>query len=84
MWNINFFISSCTLVTAVIHYRNSCLYRQIEKLTDQRIQQSVASGKQMEVVRRNGEKKVSQMKQELEKEQTKSKVKEEEVDKLKR
>ena len=38
----------------------------------------------MEVVRRDGKKMVSQVKQELEKEQTKSKVKEEEIDKLKR
>ena len=59
-------------------------YSQIEKLTDQRIQQSIASGQKVEVVKRTGEKKVSQMKQELKEEQTKSKQKEEEIEKLKR
>lgn len=59
-------------------------YRQIEKLTDQRIQQSITSGQKVEVVKRAGEKKVSQMKQELKEEQTKSTQKEEEIEKLKR
>ena len=58
--------------------------RQIEELTDQRIQQSISSGQKVEEVRQEGEKKISQMKQELKEEQTKSKQREDEIAELRR
>ena len=58
--------------------------RQIEKLTDQRVQQSISSGQKMKEVRQDGEKKISRMKQQLEDEQEKSKQREIEIAELRR
>lgn len=58
--------------------------RQIEKLTDQRVQQRINSGKRMEEVRQEGEKKISQMQQQLEEEQAKAKQREDEIAELRK
>ena len=63
----------------------SCLvYRQIDKVVHQRVQQSISSDQKMKEVKQEGDKRISQMKQQLKEEQTKSIQKEEEIDKLKR
>ena len=66
---------------AMLHFY---CFRQIEKLTDQRVQQSISSGQKVEEARQEGEKKVSQMKQQLKEEQTKSRQKEDEIAELRR
>ena len=59
------------------------VFRQIEILTDQRIQQKLESGQKVETVKKDGERKLSRMKQKLNMEQKKSKQKEDEIDNLK-
>ena len=59
------------------------MFRQIEILTDQRIQQKLESGQKVETVKKDGERKLSRMKQKLNMEQKKSKQKEDEIDNLK-
>ena len=59
------------------------MFRQIEILTDQKIQQKLESGQKVETVKKDGERKLSQMKQKLNMEQRKSKQKEDEIDNLK-
>ena len=61
-----------------------CNSRQIEKLTDQRIQQSINNGQKLKEMRQEGEIKLLQMKQQLNEEVAKSKQKEDEVAKLRR
>ena len=60
------------------------MYRQIDKVAHQRVQQSISSDKKMKEVKQEGDKRISQMKQQLKEEQTKSRQKEEEIDKLRR
>ena len=60
------------------------MYRQIDKVAHQRVQQSISSDKKMREVKQEGDKKIFQMKQQLKEEQTKSRQKEEEIDKLRR
>ena len=62
----------------------SCCSRQIQKLTDQRVQQSISSGQKVEKVRQEGEMKMLQMKQQLKEEQAKSKQKADEITALRR
>ena len=57
-------------------------YRQIQQQVDESAQMKLDSSQTIEVVRKDGERKVTQMQQELLKEQTKSKRKEEEIDEL--
>lgn len=54
------------------------------QIAHQRIQVSVSCDQKMREVKQEGEKKVSQVKQQLIEEQAKSRQKEEEIDKLKR
>ena len=59
-------------------------YRQIAKVAQQRVQQSISYDLKVAEVRQEGEEKVLRMKHQLDKEQTKSKQKEEEIEELKR
>ena len=69
----------------ILFFKFSCLvYRQIDKVAHQRVQQSISSDKKMKEVKQEGDKRISQMKQQLKEEQTKSRQKEEEIDKLRR
>ena len=61
-----------------------CNSRQIEKLTDQRIRQSINNGQKLKEMRQEGEIKLSQMKQQLNEEVAKSNQKEDEVAELRR
>ena len=60
------------------------MYRKIEEVQYERIQQSISRVKQVEEVRQVGEKRVTQIQQQLEEQKIKSKQKEEEIDLLKR
>ena len=57
--------------------------RQIEQLTDQKIQQKIESGQKVETIKKDGETKLSQMKQEMAIEQARSKQKQDEIENLK-
>ena len=59
------------------------LFRRIEILTDRKIQQKLESSQKVETVKKDGERKLSHMKQKLNMEQKKSKQKEDEIDNLK-
>jgi hypothetical protein len=58
--------------------------RQIDEVAYEQIQQSIISNQEVKEVKQEGEKKVSQMRQQLREEQDISKQKEEEIDMLKR
>ena len=62
-------------------FHSSC--RQIEQLTDQKIQQRIEIGQKVETIKKDGETKLSQMKQEMAIEQARSKQKEDEIENLK-
>ena len=60
------------------------MYRQIDNVAYQQVQLTITSDQKMKEVKQEGEKKVSQMKQQLREEQTRSKQREQEIDQLKR
>ena len=60
------------------------LSRQMDKVEHQRVQVTISNDQKMKEMKQEGEKKVSQVKQQLKEEQTKLKWREEEIDKLKR
>ena len=64
-------------------YCFSHICRQIEQLTDQKIQQRIESGQKVETIKKDGETKLSQMKQEMAIEQARSKQKQDEIENLK-
>ena len=58
--------------------------RQLRQQADHSAQMKLNNSQKIEVVRKDGERKVTQMQQDLFKEQKKSKQKEEEIDELKK
>ena len=81
IWTVGILQSEIFLVSIK---PTSCCSRQIQKLTDQRVQQSISSGQKVEKVRQEGEMKMLQMKQQLKEEQAKSKQKADEITALRR
>ena len=70
-----------TILPFICLYLYNIICRQIDKVAFEQVQQTISGDQKMKEVKQEGEKKVSQMKQQLREER---KQKEEEIDLLKR